>query len=58
MAMPDGVPETVNVVCQGRHGVLNVRTQRVVHDGTDMPVSQFEKVCGRGDAKKWKHSLW
>lgn len=58
MALPENTPDILHVVCNNKRGVLNLRTQRVVHNDLDMSVTAFEKVCGRGDAKKWKTSLW
>jgi len=53
-----GVPEALPVVCAGRRGVLHVRTQRVAYAGGEVSASRFELLCGRGDAKKWKTSIW
>ncbi len=58
MPMPEGLHDEIPVVCCGRRALLHVRTQRVVYNETLMAVSHFEKICGRGDAKKWKSSLW
>jgi hypothetical protein len=55
---PDGMPESCLVCCNGRVGEMHLRTQRVVHEGQEMSASKFEALCGRGDAKKWKMSLW
>ncbi|KXZ47440.1 hypothetical protein GPECTOR_35g878 [Gonium pectorale] len=48
----------MKVVCMGRYAELLIRTQRVVYNDCVMPVNSFERICGRGDAKKWKSSLW
>jgi hypothetical protein len=56
--MPAGVPETVPIFCNGRTAVLDLRSQRVMHEGEEMPPSRFEQVCGKGDAKKWKATLY
>ncbi|KAK9827616.1 hypothetical protein WJX81_006673 [Elliptochloris bilobata] len=53
-----GVPESVPVVCAGRTGLLHVRTQRVAYVGGEVSASRFETLCGKGDAKKWKTSIW
>ncbi|GIL70620.1 hypothetical protein Vretifemale_1359, partial [Volvox reticuliferus] len=58
LPLPEGIPEELPVLCCGRRAVLLLRTQRVQYDGAMMPVANFEKICGRGDAKKWKASLW
>lgn len=57
IAMPDDLPDELPVVCCGRHGLLYLRAQTVLHSGAVMTVSHFERICGRGDAKKWKASL-
>lgn len=56
--LPEGVPEVLDVTCNGRSGKLLVRTQRVLHCDAEMSASKFEQVCGKGDAKKWKSSIW
>ncbi|GIL47092.1 hypothetical protein Vafri_4003, partial [Volvox africanus] len=58
LPLPEGIPEELPVLCCGRRAVLMLRTQRVQYEGALMPVANFEKICGRGDAKKWKSSLW
>lgn len=58
VALPEGVPEVLNVTCNGRSGHLLVRTQRVHQGDAEMSASKFEQVCGKGDAKKWKCSIW
>ena len=58
LPLPEGVPEEVAVHCNGRSALLVVRTQRVLHQGQDISASKFESLCGKGDAKKWKCSLW
>lgn len=58
MPLPEGVPEVLNVTCNGRSGRLLVRSQRVLQGDTEMSASKFEQVCGKGDAKKWKSSIW
>jgi hypothetical protein len=58
MPLPDDTPEDVAVVCGGKYGMLNVRSQKVLHNGVLMSASKFEVICGKGDAKKWKTSLW
>lgn len=54
----EGVPEEIPVHCNGRSALLVIRTQRVLFNGQDMSASKFELTCGKGDAKKWKCSLW
>jgi SAND domain len=57
--LPDGVPEELQVVCNGRPGTFLLRSQRVrTADGSIITASRFEAVCGKSDAKKWKASLW
>eukprot|EP00892_Ulva_mutabilis_P002229 jgi/Ulvmu1/12006/UM083_0019.1 len=56
--LPTGVPEGVPIFCNGRTAVLYVRQQKVEHQGELMPPSRFEQVCGKGDAKKWKATLF
>ena len=56
--MPEGVPEELRVTCAGRSAVLNIRSQIVTFGGQRMSASRFETVCGKGDAKKWKSSIW
>jgi hypothetical protein len=58
LPLPDGAPERVDIVCNGREGVFVVRPARVEAGGEDMAPSRFEAACGRGDAKKWKTSLY
>ena len=58
MPLPKGVPETVPVECNGMRGMFHVRCQRVLHQDALIPAARFETLCGRGDAKKWKSSLW
>ncbi len=58
MPTPEGVPEELHVACAGRLAVLSVRSQTVTFGGQTMSASRFEAVCGKGDAKKWKSSLW
>ena len=57
MPLPEGVAEEVPVICNGRSGLLLLRSQRVLHNGGTMSASRFETVCGKGDAKKWKCSV-
>lgn len=56
--LPDGVPEEVPIFCNGRTALLLIRQQKVFLDGELMPPSRFEQVCGKGDAKKWKATLF
>lgn len=58
LPLPANTPESIPVVCCGRFGEFLVRSQRVVHEGEAHTASRFEALCGRGDAKKWKNSLW
>lgn len=57
LPLPPGIPELVPIMCNGRSGQLNIRTQRVLHAGAETSASRFEQICGKGDAKKWKSSL-
>lgn len=56
--LPEGVPELLAITCNGRSAALLVRTQRVQQGDAEMSASKFEQVCGKGDAKKWKCSIW
>ena len=56
--LPEGVPEQLDVVCNGRQAQLVVRSQRVLFGGQEISASRFEQLCGKGDAKKWKTSVW
>ena len=56
--LPEGVPEQLDVVCNGRQAQLIVRSQRVLFGGQEISASRFEQLCGKGDAKKWKTSVW
>lgn len=56
--LPEGVPETITVDCNGRRGTLIVRSQRVLCMDEETTASRFEQLCGKGEAKKWKCSLW
>ena len=58
MQLPEDVPEELPVACAGRLALMNVRSQTVTFGGTVISASRFEAVCGKGDAKKWKSSLW
>lgn len=58
LPLPENTPETLPIVCAGRYGELQLRTQRVLYEGVAMTASRFEQLCGRGDAKKWKNSFW
>ena len=53
-----GIPEYVDIVCAGRVAVMSLRTQRIRFEGQDVTASKFEALCGKGDAKKWKCSIW
>ena len=57
MELPPSTPEQLRIICNGRSGVLILRTQRVHAAGNEMSASRFETVCGKGDAKKWKSSI-
>lgn len=57
LPLPEGIPEEVPVVCNNKHALVRVRTQRVVYNGEDMAPSRFEALCGKGDSKKWKMTL-
>ncbi len=59
LPLPEGTPETVQVMCNGKGpGTFLVRQQRVVYEDKEMSASRFEALCGRADAKKWKTSLF
>ena len=57
-ALPDGVPEELPIQCNGKSALLAVRTQRVLFNDQEISASKFEALCGKGDAKKWKCSIW
>ena len=56
--LPPGVPERLAVTCNGRSALFLVRSQRVRFGGAEMTPSRFEQLAGRGDAKKWKTSIF
>ncbi|CAD7696632.1 unnamed protein product [Ostreobium quekettii] len=58
LPLPDGIPEEVPVECNGKRGSLLIRSQRVLYADEEMTASRFEQLCGKGEAKKWKCSLW
>lgn len=58
MSLPEGVKEEVVVECNGVRGKFVPRCQKVIYNGALVPAARFEGFCGRGDAKKWKSSLW
>lgn len=58
MPLPADTPEDVPITCGGRSAILNIRNQIVTFAGQTMSASRFETVCGKGDAKKWKSSIW
>lgn len=58
LPLPKDTPEEVAVVCSGKYGIFHVRSQKILHNGQMMSPSKFEFLCGKGDAKKWKTSLW
>jgi len=56
--LPEGVPDELPVQCNGRSALLLVRTQKVLYNEHEISASKFEALCGKGDAKKWKCSIW
>lgn len=58
MALPEGVPELLPVTCNGRSAQFLMRRQRVLVNGSEMAPSRFEQMSGKGDAKKWKSSVY
>ncbi|KAF6264248.1 hypothetical protein COO60DRAFT_1698474 [Scenedesmus sp. NREL 46B-D3] len=58
LPLPDNTPDELQVVCNGKQGTLLLRQQRVLVGGQELTASRFEAMCGKGDAKKWKSSLW
>lgn len=58
MPLPEGVLEVLPITCNGRSAALLVRSQRVQQGDAEMSASRFEQICGKGDAKKWKCSIW
>jgi hypothetical protein len=58
LPLPEDTPEDVPITCAGRSAILNIRNQMVSFVGQVMSASRFETVCGKGDAKKWKCSIW
>ncbi|CAG9464975.1 unnamed protein product [Pedinophyceae sp. YPF-701] len=55
--LPEGMPEELRIVCNGKSGVMHMRTQKVQYNGQELTASRFEHLSGRGDAKKWKISI-
>jgi hypothetical protein len=48
-------PEQVRVVCNGHHACLLVKDTTIVTDGGErMSPTEFERMSGKGAAKKWK----
>jgi hypothetical protein len=58
LPLPDDTPEEVPITCAGRSAILSIRSQMVTFAEQVMSASRFETVCGKGDAKKWKSSIW
>lgn len=58
MTLPEGVPERLAVTCNGRSAALLVRQQRMLYQNMEMAPSRFEQMSGKGDAKKWKCSVF
>ena len=56
--LPEGVTEELPIQCNGRSALLAIRTQRVLFNDQEISASKFEALCGKGDAKKWKCSIW
>jgi hypothetical protein len=56
--LPEGVPDELPIQCNGRSALLLVRTQKVLYNDHEISASKFEALCGKGDAKKWKSSIW
>ena len=56
--LPEDTPDEIPVQCNGKSGILLLRPQKVLYAGQEISASKFEALCGRGDAKKWKTSLW
>lgn len=58
MALPEGVPERLAVTCNGRSAAFLVRQQRMLFQNMEMAPSRYEQMSGKGDAKKWKCSVF
>jgi len=58
VSLPEGAKEEVTVECNEVRAKFLVRSQKVRFNGSIIPAAKFERICGRGDAKKWKSSLW
>lgn len=58
MELPEGVPERLPVNCNGRSALFLVRRQRLLVQDSEMVPSRFEQMSGKGDAKKWKSSIY
>lgn len=57
MALPDGVPETIKVVCNGVYGTFVVRTKTVVdHNWQEDSVAKFSALCGKSH-QQWRHHV-
>lgn len=57
--LPDNVPETIPVVCNGIRGVFNLRRLIITlrQTGVEVSPTEFERRAGRAAAKKWKTSI-
>lgn len=57
MALPDGVPETIKVVCNGTYGTFVVRTKTVVDQNwQEDSVAKFSVTCGKSHTH-WRHHV-
>ncbi|BDA49580.1 hypothetical protein COCOBI_14-1990 [Coccomyxa sp. Obi] len=57
MALPDGVPETIKVVCNGIYGTFVVRTKTVVdHNWREDSAGKFSVSCGKSH-QQWRHHI-
>lgn len=42
--LPEGVPERLPIICNGKTALFLVRAQRILHDGQLLSASRFEQV--------------
>ena len=56
-ALDGELPESVDVKCNGRHGKFVVASQAVLCDGQELHPADFEKLAGKGPARKWRATI-
>ncbi|KAK9908321.1 hypothetical protein WJX75_005988 [Coccomyxa subellipsoidea] len=55
--LPEGIQDTVDVICGDAIGLMDIRRARILFEGQDISPTELEKIGGRGASKKWKTSL-